>query len=124
MALHYIHDITIDTDIIPAEVMAAFRDVTTNDDGKLMAIGRDAEREIRAWAARRSRPAAVETTGGAAHAAPLATEKQVNYIMRLIDRGAHEEGGFISGGPTTIDQVRRMTRRDASMYIDSLTSNY
>ena len=124
MALHYIHDITIDTDITPAEVTATFDHVTTNDNGELMAMGRNVEAKIRAWAARRSRPAAVETDAGAARAVPLATEKQVSYIMALIARGAHEEGGFISGGPTTYDEVRKMTRRDASMYIDSLTSNY
>ena len=55
---------------------------------------------------------------------PLATERQVSYILTLLARGAGDEGGYISGGPTTRDQIARMTRRQASDYIDSLTGRY
>ena len=54
---------------------------------------------------------------------PLATEKQIAFIMRLIDQGRADEGGFITG-PTDRAGVARMTRRQASAYIDSLTGSY
>ncbi|MBF9011270.1 hypothetical protein [Corynebacterium phoceense] len=53
----------------------------------------------------------------------LATPRQVEYIMTLIARGAHEEGGFYSG-PTTREKVAMMDRKSASLYIDSLKGNY
>lgn len=62
-------------------------------------------------------------TAPAPTAPALATERQVDYIMTLIARGAHEEGGFLSG-PTTRQDVATLTRREASTYIDSLTGRY
>lgn len=53
----------------------------------------------------------------------LATPRQVEYIMALIDRGAHEEGGFYNG-PTTREKVAMMDRKSASLYIDSLKGSY
>lgn len=70
------------------------------------------------------RDAAIERAErDAAKTAPRATPKQVDYILRLIADGAHEEGGYFSG-PTTRREIAAMTRRDASTYIDSLTGNY
>ena len=66
--------------------------------------------------------APAETTT-APTAGNLATPRQVEYIMALIDRGAHEEGGFYSG-PTTREKVAMMDRKSASLYIDSLKGNY
>ena len=49
----------------------------------------------------------------------LATNAQIDYIMSLIAKGAHEEGGYIDG-PVTRAGVAAMTSRAASAYIDSL----
>lgn len=62
-------------------------------------------------------------TATAPTAVNLATPRQVEYIMALIDRGAHEEGGFYSG-PTTSEKVAMMDRKSASLYIDSLKGSY
>lgn len=56
-------------------------------------------------------------------AEPLATEKQVAYILRLLAQGAADEGGFMSG-PRDRAGIAAMTRRQASAYIDSLTGRY
>jgi hypothetical protein len=47
----------------------------------------------------------------------LATDAQVAYIWDLLHRG--EYPSWFSG-PTTYDAIQRLTRSDASMYIDSL----
>ena len=52
-----------------------------------------------------------------------ATARQVAYIMSMIDAGAHEEGGFYRG-PTTLAEVSRMSKREASTYITSLKGEY
>lgn len=54
---------------------------------------------------------------------PRATERQIDYIMGLIDRGAHEEGGFIAG-PITRSEVAKMSKTEASQYITSLKGAY
>lgn len=60
--------------------------------------------------------------------APLATEKQVAYATRLIGqkRRDGDTSGFISfqGGHPAPDALARMSRRDISTLIDSLSSNY
>lgn len=56
-------------------------------------------------------------------AADLATPRQVDYIMSLIARGAHLEGGYYQG-PTTREGVAAMTKASASAYINSLTNRY
>lgn len=55
----------------------------------------------------------------------LATERQVEYIVSLLARRARngDGGGFFSG-PTNIEGIRRLTKDEASTYIDSLTENY
>lgn len=73
----------------------------------------------RAYSSIREQAQTPRTTDGE----PLATPKQVEFIMTLIHRGAHEEGGYMTG-PTIRDGVAAMGRREASAYIDSLTGRY
>lgn len=56
---------------------------------------------------------------------PLATEKQVGFILTLLARRvrAGEGGGFMTG-PTSRDAIAAMTRREASAYITSLKGDY
>lgn len=58
----------------------------------------------------------------------LATEKQVEYIVRLVIRRRRDgdTSGFIGGDVdiTDLDALRKMTRREASTLIDSLSGNY
>lgn len=55
--------------------------------------------------------------------APKATEKQVVFIERLMDKQAHLEGGFMSY-PKTPEEIRNLSRKQASLVIDSLLGNY
>lgn len=93
-------------------------------DGLFVSGRRDYER-VEAAAAKWARAMNPTPARPAASAgAPLATERQVSYILTILARGAGDEGGYISGGPTTRDQIARLTRRQASDYIDSLTGRY
>ena len=51
---------------------------------------------------------------------PLATERQVDYIMSLLSQHGGQNTTWFSQGPTTLEEVARMTRRDASTYISAL----
>ncbi|MFC8723785.1 hypothetical protein [Streptomyces bacillaris] len=55
----------------------------------------------------------------------LATDRQVDYILRLLTarRRSGEGGGFFDG-PTDRAGIEQLTRADASTYINSLTGNY
>lgn len=64
-----------------------------------------------------------EESAPAPAAAALATGKQVDFIMSLIAKGRATEGGFFVG-PTTRDEVAKMTRTAASRYISSLKGDY
>ena len=55
--------------------------------------------------------------------APKATAKQVAFIERLMDKQAHLEGGFMSY-PKTPEEIRNLSRKQASLVIDSLLGNY
>lgn len=55
--------------------------------------------------------------------APKATAKQVAFIERLMDKQAHLEGGFTSY-PKTSEEIRNLSRKQASLVIDSLLGNY
>lgn len=59
-------------------------------------------------------------------AGPLATPRQVEYILQLLQRREinGDGDGFVVGGPTTRAQVELLSRTQASTYIDSLTGNY
>lgn len=79
----------------------------------------------RAEAYATSRDAAQATTEAHPEADPEipATPAQVSYIMSLIHRGAHQEGGFMFG-PTTPAGVAALSKGVASLYITSLTGRY
>lgn len=51
---------------------------------------------------------------------PLATDRQVDYIMSLLSQHGGQNTTWFSAGPTTLEEVARMTRRDASTYISAL----
>lgn len=68
-------------------------------------------------AARKAKLAAARKKG------PLATARQIDFIMDLISQGRREEGGFYNG-PTTREDVELMTKKDASVYITSLLGDY
>lgn len=55
--------------------------------------------------------------------APKATAKQVALIERLMDKQAHLEGGFMPY-PKTPEEIRNLSRKQASLVIDSLLGNY
>jgi hypothetical protein len=58
---------------------------------------------------------------------PLATERQVAYIIKLLGQRQRngDEGGFMSlSGPINADTLAKLTRREASTYITSLTESY
>lgn len=54
---------------------------------------------------------------------PKATAKQVAFIERLMGKQAHLEGGFMSY-PKTPEEIRNLSRKQASLVIDSLLGNY
>lgn len=62
--------------------------------------------------------AAVEARG------PLATDRQVDYIMTLLAQHGGQNTTWFSAGPTTLQEVANMTRRDASTYISALKGDY
>ncbi|ACP33516.1 hypothetical protein [Corynebacterium aurimucosum] len=51
---------------------------------------------------------------------PLATDRQVDYIMALLAQHGGQNTTWFSAGPTTLEEVANMTRRDASTYISAL----
>lgn len=72
-------------------------------------------------AAKREAEAKDEEERAAAEArGPLATERQVDYIMALLAQHGGHNTTWFSTGPTTLEEVSRMTRRDASTYISAL----
>lgn len=68
--------------------------------------------------ARAAERAAAEARG------PLATERQVDYIMALLAQHGGQNATWFSAGPTTLEEVANMTRRDASTYISALKGDY
>lgn len=94
--------------------------------GDLIAWNRRAEQAAYA-AVDAAEAAASPATTPRAVAAPAATERQVAFIIRLIGaaqrHGDEGLGGFMHG-PTTWDGISQLTRREASVYIDSLTGQY
>lgn len=54
---------------------------------------------------------------------PLATPRQINFIMQLIHEGKHREGGIFSG-PLERDGVAGLSKKEASLYITSLLGDY
>lgn len=54
---------------------------------------------------------------------PLATPRQIDYIMTLLAQGRHHEGGFYVG-PTTHTEIAKLSKAEASAYITSLKGTY
>lgn len=54
---------------------------------------------------------------------PLATPRQIAFIQKLLGEGRHLEGGFYAG-PTSMEGLVKMSKADASTYIDSLLGKY
>ena len=54
---------------------------------------------------------------------PQATPRQIAFIQKLIGEGRHLEGGFYTG-PTTVEGLAKLSKSDASTYIDSLLGKY
>lgn len=78
-----------------------------------------------AHTAKRAADAAERAANAAAEArGPLATERQVDYIMSLLSQHGGQNTTWFSAGPTTLEEVSRMTRRDASTYISALKGDY
>jgi hypothetical protein len=70
----------------------------------------------------RRQEAAQAKTSPVRSAEPMATERQISFIRSLIRDGKHLEGGFLSLRADM--DLSRLTRRQASSMIDSLTGRY
>lgn len=72
-------------------------------------------------AAEREAEAKAEAERAAAEArGPLATDRQVSYIMSLLAQHDGQNITWYSQGPTDPAEIAKMTRRDASTYISAL----
>lgn len=91
-------------------------DISTYKGGEWDAItwNRPSQRAFEAWVEQKLRQIEAGTT------APLATERQVDYIMALLAQHGGQNTTWFSQGPTTLEEVQIMTRRDASTYISAL----
>lgn len=74
--------------------------------------------EEKAEAERKAAEAAAKARG------PLATERQVDYIMSLLARTDGQNVSWFSPAPTEYAEVAKMTRKDASTYISALKGTY
>ena len=81
-----------------------------NHDKHAAKIAAEREAEAKAEAER----AAAEARG------PLATDRQVSYIMSLLAQHDGQNITWYSQGPTDPAEIAKMTRRDASTYISAL----
>lgn len=118
--------------VTAAEVNAALATTAYNHpiselcDGDYARSSRDYDRVI-AYLAKvvAEREQAAAAAAAEAPAEELATERQVAFILTLIDRRKRdgEAGGFVAI-PTTREGVARLTKRQASGLIDSLTGRY
>lgn len=95
-------------------------DISTYKDGSWDAItwNRPNQRAFEAWVEQKLLQIEAGTT------APLATNAQVNYIMDLLARYDGQNLTWFSQGPTTLKEIKLMTRRDASTYISALKGDY
>lgn len=79
------------------------------------------EEHLAKIAAEREAQAKADAERAAAEArGPLATDRQVNYIMSLLAQHDGQNVTWYSKGPTSRAEVARMTRSDASTYISAL----
>lgn len=51
---------------------------------------------------------------------PLATERQVDYILSLLAQHDGQNTTWYTAGPTTSAEIAKMTRKEASTYISAL----
>lgn len=63
--------------------------------------------------------AAAERAAAAARG-PLATDRQVSYILSLLAQHDGQNTTWYTAGPTTSAEIAKMTRKDASTYISAL----
>ncbi|ROO82554.1 hypothetical protein EDD29_0034 [Actinocorallia herbida] len=116
---------TFEDDQKPADTVSAalIRKVTDHVAGidRRVAAQADADAKAAEQEAEADRRRALEAEKG-----PLATPRQVDFIMELLaDRQrTGDGGGFYFGGPTTRKGVAEMSKREASMYITSLKGDY
>lgn len=81
---------------------------------------RDREHAVLAEAA-----SAAGTTPPPAPGTPMATPKQIDYILSLLSRRQHNgDGGGFMTGPTDRQGIANLTQAEASTYITSLKEDY
>ena len=79
------------------------------------------EKDLAKLAAEREAEAKADAERKAAEArGPLATDRQVSYIMSLLAQHDGQNITWYSQGPTDPAEIAKMTRRDASTYISAL----
>jgi hypothetical protein len=114
------------------EEAGGYRFAISDHTGAIKAAAADAVRaRIRRHVEERERAVLTEAAQAAgiapppAPGTPMATPRQVDYIMSLLDRRERNgDGGGFMYGPTDRAGVERMTRAEASLYITSLKEEY
>lgn len=91
-------------------------DIDTYSDGTWDAVtwNRADQRAFDAWAAQQLRQLQAGTS------APLATDRQVSYILSLLAQHDGQNTTWYTAGPTDPAEIAKMTRKDASTYISAL----
>lgn len=91
-------------------------DIDTYKDGTWDAVtwNRRDQRSFDAWAAQQLRQLQAGTT------APLATDRQVSYILSLLAQHDGQNTTWYTAGPTDEAEIAKITRKDASTYISAL----
>lgn len=97
--------------------------ITESTDADYARSSRDYDRVMTYIAKVQDERAAAAAATTEAPAEEVATSKQVDFIMTMIARGAHTEGGFVRG-PRTREAVATLTKSQASLYITSLKGEY
>lgn len=90
------------------------------------APAREASRILAAENARIEAEAARRRAALEAQKGPLATEKQIDFIIRLIANRDYygDGGGYITGYPTAREEIAELSRGEASRLISSLKEEY
>ncbi|OKH91516.1 hypothetical protein [Streptomyces uncialis] len=114
----------IDDDTLAAwtEEEGGYRFAITSHTGAIKAPAASRLRErINKFARTKDAP----TPNAAPEGTLMATDRQVTYILDLLaERERTGDGGGFMTGPTDQNGIEQMTRREASMYITSLTEDY
>jgi hypothetical protein len=120
-------DIRVDTPASVEEVIAhLMMNVHAHAQGAEERIAKKAEQDAIAAAEATVREAREEQlTDARRQKGPLATPRQVDYILQLLARREHTgEGGGFFYGPTDRAGIEEMSKADASTYITSLKGDY